>query len=400
LGIEVHHIQPQADGGTDDEDNAAALCPSCHETYGANPQKRKFIREARDFWYELCAQRYATEADRLDEISQTISDVATKSDLNAAVQSIGRLLSKVVEYPNEHLRSMLADIARLKSQLSSRPHAVEELASALDDMSGRIVTLGHAFRRSLQGHFVDFGYLKLLIERGQLDEARYAIVEIAAGIEQIQRGLAPASVRASDLSEPDSVSTSLSGCRLLIAEDDLSLAKRLADCFRNHGAEEVHTAGCINEVIRELSDVSVEYDLLILDMVLPETEAERTQYEMLNVELSSIREMLQSHERDSGNIQDERAPDGELLLRRSDALAEMQSLLNREGGFLVLERWGRNASSGAMLPPVLFLTAVGKPEAVDKGRELTAGRCEWLLKPVPVDTLVRIAGALIRGQRE
>ena len=46
--VEVHHIVPQGEGGPDEEDNAAPLCASCHEIYGANPTKRKFIREARD----------------------------------------------------------------------------------------------------------------------------------------------------------------------------------------------------------------------------------------------------------------------------------------------------------------------------------------------------------------
>ena len=45
LGVEVHHIIPQENDGPDTEDNAAPLCPSCHEIYGANRQKRKFIRE-------------------------------------------------------------------------------------------------------------------------------------------------------------------------------------------------------------------------------------------------------------------------------------------------------------------------------------------------------------------
>jgi len=49
IGIEVHYITPQSDGGKDTEDNAAPLCPTCHEKYGANPQKRKFITEARDY---------------------------------------------------------------------------------------------------------------------------------------------------------------------------------------------------------------------------------------------------------------------------------------------------------------------------------------------------------------
>ena len=38
MGVEVHHIIPQEDAGPDTEDNAAPLCPTCHETYGANPK--------------------------------------------------------------------------------------------------------------------------------------------------------------------------------------------------------------------------------------------------------------------------------------------------------------------------------------------------------------------------
>ncbi|MGD0105543.1 MAG: HNH endonuclease signature motif containing protein [Rhodopila sp.] len=45
LYVEIHHITPQQEGGPDDEDNAAPLCPTCHETYGANPEKRKFIKK-------------------------------------------------------------------------------------------------------------------------------------------------------------------------------------------------------------------------------------------------------------------------------------------------------------------------------------------------------------------
>jgi hypothetical protein len=68
LGVEIHHIIPQAEGGPETEDNAAPLCPTCHEIYGANPIKRKFITEARDFWYEICATRYAPDADRVERL--------------------------------------------------------------------------------------------------------------------------------------------------------------------------------------------------------------------------------------------------------------------------------------------------------------------------------------------
>ena len=70
--IEVHHILPEEEGGPDTEDNAAPLCGKCHNIYGANPTKRKMVREARDHWYEICDTRYASDADRLDEIQTDI----------------------------------------------------------------------------------------------------------------------------------------------------------------------------------------------------------------------------------------------------------------------------------------------------------------------------------------
>jgi len=75
LGVEIHHIIPQEEGGPDTEENAAPLCPSCHETYGANTQKRKFILEARDFWYEICKKRYASDSMQLDDIQRVLASL-------------------------------------------------------------------------------------------------------------------------------------------------------------------------------------------------------------------------------------------------------------------------------------------------------------------------------------
>ena len=72
LGVEVHHIIPESEDGPDRQENAVPLCPSCHETYGANPQKRKFIREARDLWYEICENRLAPGKEQLDEIKRLL----------------------------------------------------------------------------------------------------------------------------------------------------------------------------------------------------------------------------------------------------------------------------------------------------------------------------------------
>jgi hypothetical protein len=118
LGVEVHHIVPQADGGEDSEENAASLCPSCHETYGANPQKRKFIREARDFWYELCAKRYATDPDRLAELSDKLNNAVTKADLDEATSKIIQLMRAAAANETHPVKLRAQEVARFGSMIA------------------------------------------------------------------------------------------------------------------------------------------------------------------------------------------------------------------------------------------------------------------------------------------
>ncbi len=75
--VEVHHIIPQAENGPDTLENAATLCASCHDLFGANPEKRKQIREMRDFWWQVCENRNSSPDTvalnkKLDEIQTNI----------------------------------------------------------------------------------------------------------------------------------------------------------------------------------------------------------------------------------------------------------------------------------------------------------------------------------------
>jgi hypothetical protein len=118
LWVEVHHVGPQAEGGEDSEANAAPLCPSCHETYGANPDKRKFIREARELWYEICEKRYATDPDRLDELSEQLKHIATKADLDAAITKVTELMRSVAASETRPVEARLGEVARLGSMIA------------------------------------------------------------------------------------------------------------------------------------------------------------------------------------------------------------------------------------------------------------------------------------------
>lgn len=116
IGVEVHHIIPQEEKGLDTEENAAPLCPSCHEVYGQNSQKRKFIREARDLWYEICEKRYASEADRLDEIKRLLQNTVSYEDFQ--------------EFKEELLSHMIQGI--------ETPRSEKEIINAIDELFDKI----------------------------------------------------------------------------------------------------------------------------------------------------------------------------------------------------------------------------------------------------------------------
>jgi hypothetical protein len=74
--------------------------------YGANPTKRKFIREARDFWYERCQRDVPLPMEELRAISAALERVATKDDLaRLSIQNTSYILGQpsAAAPPWEHL---------------------------------------------------------------------------------------------------------------------------------------------------------------------------------------------------------------------------------------------------------------------------------------------------------
>ena len=80
MGLEIHHIQPKAEGGINTEDNAAPLCPSCHRSFGGNQELRSRIREMRDDWYKKCEVLFTKES-RPNEVFNSIYDTFSVEEL-------------------------------------------------------------------------------------------------------------------------------------------------------------------------------------------------------------------------------------------------------------------------------------------------------------------------------
>ena len=104
--LQIHHIVPREQGGQDTFNNAAPLCATCHDAYGANPDKRKLIREKRDWWYIVVQEKYKGnllfDTDTLTKISERVNRLEnlqdnTDNDVNYLKVTLNEINNKLFQ---------------------------------------------------------------------------------------------------------------------------------------------------------------------------------------------------------------------------------------------------------------------------------------------------------------
>ncbi|MFH0889036.1 MAG: HNH endonuclease signature motif containing protein [Planctomycetota bacterium] len=122
IGIDVHHIIPESQEGSNDIDNAAPLCQNCHDRYGNNPSKRTEIKQMRDWWYEVVKEKYysAKEFDLLAELDQKISqyhqeDKQCLKSINKTLEELSKISIPKLENSKEEIRHKITEIINLGS---------------------------------------------------------------------------------------------------------------------------------------------------------------------------------------------------------------------------------------------------------------------------------------------
>ncbi len=110
----VNHIIPEEEDGPSIEDNAAPLCANCHGLYGQNPDKRKFIRGNRDFWYDLCDKSSPPDPEMIREIHDHLhKEVVTKKDLDNALKPLYSMVNQNLP-PSKKLQ-LISDVTSVIS---------------------------------------------------------------------------------------------------------------------------------------------------------------------------------------------------------------------------------------------------------------------------------------------
>jgi hypothetical protein len=126
LFLEVHHLTPSADGGADDVENAAPVCPNCHTMYGHNPEFRKELRERRDFWWGRSEQEsvpsYAPLLQRTNEIIERVSDIERQGErTDEAVNEVKSLVLGIFKIQTDGVSSASTVSQVLASSTSQLP---------------------------------------------------------------------------------------------------------------------------------------------------------------------------------------------------------------------------------------------------------------------------------------
>lgn len=104
IGVEIHHIIPQSEGGPDTIDNAAPLCANCHTDFGANQVKRKELGEMRDWWYERVSVQYSFADPRFQAIEAKLDELLTA--VRTAAPPIEAIKSTVRDFIEVYLEGM------------------------------------------------------------------------------------------------------------------------------------------------------------------------------------------------------------------------------------------------------------------------------------------------------
>ena len=122
--VEVQHIVPPAEDGSDEIDNAIPLCAFCHHRHGDNPGLRDKLRGLRDAWWARCEQ--GREGSGVIELNQELDQL--RADYMSDTALAPERVAEVKDLLLETIEGIRADVSSVDT--------VPEILAASTAVSG------------------------------------------------------------------------------------------------------------------------------------------------------------------------------------------------------------------------------------------------------------------------
>jgi response regulator of citrate/malate metabolism len=177
----------------------------------------------------------------------------------------------------------------------------------------------------------------------------------------------------------------LKNCRVLIAEDEDPLARRIARLIKDYSQFDPVITHYMEEARQIMANEKQGFDLVILDIMLPTSEEDVQDIQILKEKLQEKLGVLseaialsnQQPENKDAKIAVSEARDAQALI-----LKQIDRLIDREGGIQLVKEW--RAANCTF--PILFLTA-GSEAIVQRGLLAAGENSDAVVKPAPSEVI-------------
>jgi CheY-like chemotaxis protein len=189
------------------------------------------------------------------------------------------------------------------------------------------------------------------------------------------------------------IQRSMQGCKVLIVEDDIHLAGEIVDLLTPLTECTPIVSHSMEAALRQLESVP-EFDLVILDVMLPRSESEFDKILSIEERVREFRKeisLLERRERDPEAIERLKG----IRYERAIALKTIDDLIDSRGGISLIEEWKRSHLNSNWSFPTVFLTAISRDQERQRGRQAAGDHSEWLVKPVSSETLCEACAGLL-----
>jgi CheY-like chemotaxis protein len=195
------------------------------------------------------------------------------------------------------------------------------------------------------------------------------------------------------LPELKDVSLTLHGKNILAVEDDTELAAAIAVRLERVTGQTVSVAHSM-EIALQRIDHEPRPDLAVIDLMLPETEADLSEIACLEKKARSYDQEIIRLEKKENDPEAMEKLKG-IRYERAMALKTINSLVNSEGGIEMIRRWEKSHPNLRWPIPTIFLTAIGGDVERRQGQQVAGIHSRWLVKGQPTETLFEMCAELL-----